>query len=236
MQVSHSVSAVFDDPNLVSVAGLVPVLALAPRAGLADLAAEHLSVPGPAGANSRVKVTALVAGMVAGADSIEDMDLLRHGGMGRLFTGVRAPTTLGTHLRAYTFGHVRQLDAVAARFLAGLATRSPLLAGAGQVAYPDIDDTIRETHGYQKQGVGYGYSKVKGLNAVIATICTPVAAPVIAATRLRRGDVNSAEGAPRLVADALATVKNAGVTGLVTVRADSRTPDTVAGCDVGLLA
>src|SRR5450830_391558 len=183
MQASHSVSAVFDDPNLVSVAGLVPVLALARRAGLHDLAAEHLSVPGPAGANSRVKVTALVAGMVAGADSIEDMDLLRHGGMGRLFTGVRAPTTLGTHLRAYTFGHVRQLDAVAARFLAGLATRSPLLAGVGQVAYLDIDDTIRETHGYQKQGVGYGYSKVKGLNAVIATICTPVAAPVIAAAR-----------------------------------------------------
>ena len=168
-----------------------------------------------------MKVTALVAGMVAGADSIEDMDLLRHGEMGQLFTGVRAPTTLGTHLRAYTFGHVRQLDAVAARFLAGLATRSPLLAGAGQVAYLDIDDTIRETHGYQKQGVGYGYSKVKGLNAVIATICTPVAAPVIAATRLRRGNVNSAKGAPRLVADALATVKNAGVTGLVTVRADS---------------
>ena len=69
--------------------------------------------------------------------------------------------------------------------------------------------------------MGYGYSKVKGLNAVIATICTPVAAPVIAATRLRRGNVNSAKGAPRLVAEALATVKNAGVTGLVTVRADS---------------
>src|SRR5450830_952571 len=141
--------------------------------------------------------------------------------MGRLFTGVRAPTTLGTHLRAYTFGHVRQLDAVAARFLAGLATRSPLLAGAGQVAYLDIDDTIRETHGYQKQGVGYGYSKVKGLNALIATVCTPVAAPVIAATRLRRGNVNSAKGAPRLVTDALVTARRAGVTGMVTVRADS---------------
>src|SRR5665811_1647551 len=99
VQASHSVSAVFDDPNLVSVAGLVP--ALARRAGLHDLAAEHLSVPGPAGANSRVKVTALVAGMVAGADSIEGMDLLRHGGMGRLLAGVRAPTTLGTFLRAF---------------------------------------------------------------------------------------------------------------------------------------
>ena len=103
MQASHSVSAVFDDPNLVSVAGLVP--ALARRAGLHDLAAEHLSVPGPAGANSRVKVTALVAGMVAGADSIDAMDLLRHGGMGRVFTAGRAPSTLGTFLRAFTFGH-----------------------------------------------------------------------------------------------------------------------------------
>jgi len=221
MQASHSVSAVFDDPNLVSVAGLVPVLGLARRAGLHDLVAEHLTVPGPAGANARDKVTALVAGMVVGADSIEDMDLLRHGGMGRLFTGVRAPTTLGTHLRAYTFGHVRQLDAVAARFLVGLAKSSPLLGGADQVAYLDIDDTIRATHGYKKQGVGYGYSKVKGLNALIATVCTPVAAPVIAATRLRRGNVNSAKGAPRLVTDALVTARRAGVSGLVTVRADS---------------
>src|SRR5450756_3078190 len=221
MQASHSVSAVFDDPNLVSVAGLVPVLALARRAGLADLAAEHLSVPGPAGANSRVKVTALVAGMVAGADSIEDMDLLRHGGMGRLLAGVRAPTTLGTHLRAYTFGHVRQLDALAARFLAGLATRSPLLAGAGQVAYLDIDDTIKATYRYKKQGAGYGYSKVKGLNALLAVVSTPVSAPVIAATRLRRGATNSAKGAARLVADALVTAGKAGATGMITVRADS---------------
>src|SRR5450756_983902 len=182
MQASHSVSAVFDDPNLVSCAELVPVLALAERAGLGALVAEHLRLPGPAGANARAKVTALVAGMVAGADSIADMDLLRHGGMGRLLAGVRAPTTLGTHLRALTFGHVRQLDALAARFLAGLATRSPLLAGAGQVAYLDIDDTIKATYRYKKQGAGYGYSKVKGLNAVIATICTPVAAITGAAT------------------------------------------------------
>jgi hypothetical protein len=151
VQPSHSVSAVFDDPNLVSAAGLVPVLVLARRAALHDLAGEHLSVPGPAGANAEAKVPALVAGMVAGADSIEDMELLRHGGMGRVFTGLRAPTTLGTHLRAYTFGHVRQLDAVAARFLAALAKDSRLLAGADQVAYLDIDDTIRQTYGYTKQ-------------------------------------------------------------------------------------
>ena len=99
MQVSHSVSAVFDDPNLVSAAGLAPVLALAERAGLHRLVVEHLTVAGSAGANTVVKIPALVAGMVAGADCIADMDLLRHGGMGRLLGEVRAPTTLGTCLR-----------------------------------------------------------------------------------------------------------------------------------------
>src|SRR3954454_25250387 len=116
MQVSHSVSAVFDDPNLVSAAGLVPVLALAERAGLHRLVAEHLTVPGSAGANTVIKIPALVAGMVAGADSIDDMGLLRHGGMDRLFSGIRAASTLGTFLRSFTFGHVRQLDSVAAEF------------------------------------------------------------------------------------------------------------------------
>jgi hypothetical protein len=80
---------------------------------LHELVAEHLTVPGSAGANAAIKVPALVAGMVSGADSISDMDLLRHGGMDRLFEGVRAPTTLGTHLRGFTFGHVRRLDAIA---------------------------------------------------------------------------------------------------------------------------
>src|ERR1035437_4436821 len=76
-------------------------------------------------------------------DSIDDMDLLRHGGMGRLFTGVRAPSTLGTFLRTFTFGHVRQLDAVASRFLAALAKNAPILPGADQCVYVDIDDTIK---------------------------------------------------------------------------------------------
>ena len=221
MRVCHKINADFDDPNLVSTGGLVPAMALAQQAGLAELTDEHLTVPGSPGANADVKVPALVAGMVAGADSIEDMDLLRHGGMGRLFAGLRAPTTLGTHLRAYAFGHVRQLDAVASRLLAGLARRTPILAGADRVAYLDIDDTIRGTYGYAKQGVGYGYSGVKGLNAQVAAVSTPVAAPVITATRLRRGSADSAHGAPRLIGDGLATARKAGVTGQVTVRADS---------------
>jgi len=107
---------VFDEPNLVSHAGLVPAMGLAERAGLIDLADRHLTVPGGPGHAAGLKVSALVAGMIAGADSIADLAVLRHGGMDRLFTGVRAPTTLGTFLRAFTFGHVRQLDAVAARF------------------------------------------------------------------------------------------------------------------------
>jgi len=229
MRVSHSsgqVSAAFDDPNLVSCGGLAPVVALARRCGLARLVAAKLTLPAKGGVNAHLKVPALVAGMVAGADSIDDMDLLRHGGMGRLFDGVRAPSTLGTFLRTFTFGHVRQLDAVAASVLGELAACTPLLPGAGQVAYVDIDDTVKATYGYAKQGAGFGYTGVKGLNAAIATVSTPLSAPVICATRLRRGSTNSARGAARLVADGLKAAKAAGAggrqgTGPVVLRADS---------------
>jgi hypothetical protein len=238
MRVSHSfpaISAVFDDPNLVSCAGLAPTLALAERAGLTDLVAEHLTLKAEGGANAHLKVPALVAGMVAGADSIDDMDLLRHGGMGRLFTGVRAPSTLGTFLRTFTFGHVRQLDAVASRFLTALAKNAPILPGADQACYLDIDDTIKATHGYAKAGAGCGYTGVKGLNALLAIVSTPLSAPVVAATRLRRGGTNSARGAARLVAAALVTTKACGGHGLVTMRADSAyyTHDVVAAARRG---
>ncbi|MCW2542369.1 MAG: family transposase [Frankiales bacterium] len=223
MQLSHVDpvrSAVFDDPSLVSFAGLVPAVELAHRAGLAQLTGRHLTVPGGAGVAAGAKVTALVAGMVAGADSIADMDLLRHGGMPRLFGGVRAPSTLGTFLRAFTFGHVRQLDAVAARFVTGLARHAPIIATEA-LTYLDIDDTVRSTFGYSKQGSGYGYSGVKGLNALLATASTPSSAPVIVATRLRKGSANSARGAARLVADAIKTSRAAGAGELIVLRADS---------------
>ena len=129
--------------------------------------------------------------MICGVDSIDDMDLLRHGGMGRLFTDVRAPSTLGTFLRVFTFGHVRQLDAVAAALLARLAAATPILPDLSTVAFLDIDDTVRQTYGYAKQGAGRGYSGVKGLNALLATVSTPLSAPVIAATRLRKGATKS---------------------------------------------
>jgi hypothetical protein len=211
VKLSHrraATSAVFDEPNLVSSAGLVPVLRLAESAGLQQLAQRHLSVPTDKGANAGLKVASLVAGMVAGADSIDDMGLLRHGGMGRVFAACYAPSTLGSFLRAFTFGHVRQLDAVAARFLAGLAVRAPIVstAAAGPVLI-DVDDTVVEVHGYAKQGAGFGYTKVRGLNALLATVTTVASGPVIVAQRLRTGSCGSPRGARRLVVDAAAQVR-----------------------------
>ncbi|WP_020580013.1 IS1380 family transposase [Actinopolymorpha alba] len=213
MQLSHTLaatSAVFDEPNLVSSAGLAPVMALAESAGLHDLADTHLSVPTDKGANAGSKVASLVGGMVAGADSIDDMALLRHGGMGRVFTGIYAPSTLGSFLRSFTFGHVRQLDAIASRFLTRLAGQAPLLEAdrtENEEAMVDVDDTIIEVHGYAKQGAGFGYSGVRGLNALLATLTRPGSAPVIVAQRLRKGSTGSPRGAKRLVTDALKTVR-----------------------------
>jgi Transposase DDE domain group 1 len=228
MRLSHTrpvVAARFDEPNLVSAAGLVPVMRLARAAGLDGLAGELLSVPTDKGANPGGKVAALVAGMVAGADSIDDMALLRHGAMRRVFDRPYAPSTLGSFLRAFRFGHVRQLDAVAARLLAGLAARTPVLAGIdeGLVAV-DVDDMVIEVHGYAKQGAGFGYTGVRGLTALLATVTTGRSAPVVVAQRLRKGSANSARGAQRLVRDALATVRAVrarGATSRVLLRADS---------------
>src|SRR4029077_19804870 len=155
---------------LVSCAGLVPMAALAHQCGLAALADEHLSVPTDKGSNAGAKVTSLVAGMVAGADSIDDMGLLRHGAMSTVFDRPYAPSTLGSFLREFAFGHVRQLDAVAVRLLSRLAERTPLLAGIDGPVMVDLDDTIVEVHGYAKQVSGYGYSGIPGFNALIPTV------------------------------------------------------------------
>ena len=196
-------------------------MALAQRCGLAALLAQRLTITAKGGANAAAKILAVVAGMIAGADAIDDLDLLRHGGMSRLFAGVRAPSTLGTFLRCFTFGHVRQLDAAAAGLLDRLIAATPVLPDADQVVFIDLDDTVRQTYGYAKQGAGRGYTGIKGLNALLATVSTPISAPLIAATRLRKGSTNSARGAATLLADALATIGRCGAAGLVIVRADS---------------
>lgn len=231
MQLLHSLArthASFDDPNLVSRAGLVPVMALAQRAGLADLVAEHVRPGGDCGVNAHLKVPCLVAGMAAGADSIDDMDLLRHGAMPDLFGGIRAPSTLGSHLRSFTWGNVRQLEMVNRQLLGELARRAPLLPGREQLAFIDIDAMQKRVYGHRKQGAAFGHTKiqgksllVRGLNALAATICTPLGAPVIAAARLRGGNANSARGAASFAAGAIATARAAGCTGLLIVRADS---------------
>ena len=231
MRLSHDprkTSARFDDPNLVSLAGLVPVMGLAERAGLFALAREHVSVGGPCGASAAVKIGCLVAGMAAGADSIDDMDVLRHGAMTELFEGVRAPSTLGSFLRSFSWGSVLQLGKVSRLLLAELARRADLLPGAGTLAFIDVDSTQRRVYGHAKQGAAFGHTKIqgktvliRGLNALAATISTPQAAPVIAAVRLRGGNASSARGAASLIAEAVAAARDAGCAGTAVVRADS---------------
>jgi hypothetical protein len=225
VQLSHtakSTSAVFDDPNLVGSAGLVPVMRLAARAGLVELADRLLSVPSDKGAHAGVKVASLVAGMVAGADSIDDLAVLRHGGMAKLFTRIYAPSTLGSFLRMFRFGHVRQLDAVAARFLHELTDLTPVVTTSPGFAFVDVDDTVIGVHGHAKQGAGFGYNQIRGLNALLATLTVPDAAPVIVAQRLRKGSCASARGAKRLIADAVTTARRILQPGTpVLVRMDS---------------
>jgi hypothetical protein len=231
VQLLHALAktrASFDDPHLVSHAGLVPVMALAQRAGLGELVAEHVRPGGECGVNAHLKVPALVAGMAAGADSIDDMGLLRHGAMGTLFGGVRAPSTLGSHLRSYTWGNVSQLEKAGRELLAELARRAPLLPGAQSLAFIDIDSMQKRVYGHAKQGAKFGHTKiqgksvlVRGLNALAAVISTPIAAPVIAATRLRGGNAASARGAASLAAQAIGTARACGCTGMIITRMDS---------------
>lgn len=235
MQVSHRFaadSAVFDEDNLVSCAGLVPVMALAEQAGLSELLADKIHIAAPriksGSANPAPKLATLIASMCAGADYIDDVDLVRAGGMKTLFEKVYAPSTIGTLLREFTFGHARQLDSVLAEHLAGLCERVDLLPGAQVRAFIDIDSLVRPVYGHAKQGASYGHTKIagkqvlrKGLSPLITTISTDTAAPLVTGIRLRAGKTNSGKGAARMVAQAITAARAAGVRGLITVRGDS---------------
>ncbi len=229
MQLSHAAGAVdvvFDDPNLIADAGLVPVLALAERIGLPDLVANHVRISGAAnsaGANPVAKVMSLLAGMVAGADSITDLDRLRHAGNSIVFDQIRAPSTLGSFLRAFTHGHVQQLNAVLRKALIALTERTPLLPGADEVVFVDLDSTHRQVYGYAKQGAAVGRQKGrKTLHPLIATASTPIARPVAVAIRLRRGKSADVRGAARFLAEALTTVRAIAPAARIVVRADSK--------------
>jgi hypothetical protein len=235
VQVSHTFtpgSAVFDEDNLVSCAGLVPVMALAEQAGLTRLLNNKIRIESTrvksGAANPAPKLATLIAGMCAGADYIDDVDLVRAGGMKTLFERVYAPSTVGTLLREFTFGHARQLDSVLSEHLAGLCQQVNLLPGSDARAFLDIDSLLRPVHGHRKQGASYGHTKIagkqvlrKGLSPLVTTLSTDTAAPVLTGIRLRAGKANSGKGAARMVAQALSTARAAGVTGQIIVRGDS---------------
>ena len=235
MQVSHRftpASAVFDDDSLVSCAGLVPVMTLAAQTGLPTLLADKIDIAVPrirsGSANPSPKLTTVIAGMCAGADSIDDLDVVRSGGMTALFEGVYAPSTVGTLLREFTFGHARQLESVLREHLGALCERVRLLRGADQRAFIDIDSLLRPVYGHAKQGASYGHTKIagkqilrKGLSPLITTISTEHAAPMITGARLRAGKTNSGKGAARMIAQAVNTARAAGVSGQILVRGDS---------------
>jgi len=225
MQALHTrgaVSARFDDPNLVSHAGLIPVLRLAHDAGLGEVADRLVRLGESKGANAGAKVGSIVAGMVCGADSIDDLEVIRHGALPELFGAIRAPSTLGTFLRHFSYGHVAQVEAVSAEVLTRLCARCPrLLPGADQLAFVDIDAKITEVYGLGKEGAAFGYTRKRGLNFLIVTLSTPLSAPVIVATRLRGGNADSRRGAASLLKRALRLARSCGATGTIVVRADS---------------
>ncbi|MFN8031177.1 MAG: IS1380 family transposase [Dermatophilaceae bacterium] len=225
---------VFDDEHLVSCAGLVPVMALAEQAGLSRLVTDRVTLAAlspprvaSAGVNPAGKITAIIAGMAAGADSIDDLQVVRSGGMKRVFGGVYAPATLGQFLREFTHGHASQLASVARAHLVALAGRTVVLAGIERMAYIDIDSLLRPVYGKTKQGASFGHTKIagkqvlrRGLSPLATTISTDQGAPVIAGIRLRSGKASSGKAAASMVRDAIRTARAAGATGTVLVRGD----------------
>jgi len=184
VKLSHSpgrTRASFDDPNLVSHGGLVPVMALAERVGLPGLLAEHVRPGGECGVNAPAKVGCLVAGITAGADSIDDMGLLRHGAMDVLFGGVRAPSTLGSHLRSYTWGNVLQLERAGRELLTRLSRQAPLLPGA-DVPEPralflaPVDPFLRRVDVDEGHHLPVGWHREREWRNLFEAACGPPAA------------------------------------------------------------
>jgi hypothetical protein len=209
----------FDDERVVSDAGVTLVATLAQRLGVEALAAAlvRLRRDRPGAANAGRKVMALVFAMVLGADSIDDCDVLRAGRTRRLLGGwLPAPSTLGTFLRAFTFGHVRQLDR-----LLGQALERAWKAGAGPGdgrLVIDVDSFVGEVCGYLKQGAAYGYTKLFGYHPILATRADTREALHI---RLRKGSANTQKGIVRFCDELIARVTRAGATGVKLLRADS---------------
>ena len=220
----------FDDHRLVANAGLILPSTLARRLGLPELVHNHLDLGrAPGRANTGDKMMTLVASALAGGDCIYDADVLRTGGTARALGGtVKAPSTLGTFLRSFRWGHVRQLDRVSRELLA-----RAWAAGAGPSDAPftiDLDSTICETYGLAKEGARqHGYTGQRGYHPLLA-----VAAGTgdVLMARLREGRANTARGAAHFLRETVGRVRRAGATGQLTMRADSGfyTQAVVATC------
>lgn len=229
---SHSptrLAVTFDDDRAVAGAGLALMATLSERLGVGELANELIDLGDrPGHALPGRKVLTLVHAMVAGADCIDDCDVLRSGSTGRVLGHrVMAPSTLGTFLRAFTFGHVRQLDALSEAVLAGAWAMG---AGPGEQALTvDIDSTICPVYGYQMHGASYGYTKVLGQHPLVATRADT---GEVLHLRHRKGSANAGRGGPRFVRELIGRVRRCGATGPVTLRADSgfHSKHVVAAC------
>ena len=209
----------FDDHRLVANAGLILPATLALRLGLPQLLRKHLDLGGaPGRANTGAKMMTLVASALADGDCIDDADVLRTGGTACTLGGtVKAPSTLGTFLRSFRWGHVRQLDRVSRELLA-----RAWQAGAGPGDAPftiDLDSTICETYGLAKEGARHhGYTGARGYHPLLA-----VAAGTgdVLMSRLREGRANTARGAAHFLRETVGRVRYAGANGRLTLRADS---------------
>lgn len=213
----HRVRATFDDESLVADAGLVLVATLVARLGLEGLIDSTVKLVGRAGgALPGRKVLTLVHAMLAGADCIDDTDRLRAGATGAVLGHrVMAPSTVGTFLRAFTFGHVRQLEAVIGKTIERAWS---LGAGPTGTLIVDVDSTICEVHGHAKQGAAYGYTRVLGYHPLLATRADT---GEVLHARLRKGSANTARGIGRFIDELLARVDRAGGGEALIVRADS---------------
>jgi len=209
----------FDDERVVSDAGVALIATLAGRLGLEALAGDlvRLGRERAGAANAGRKVMALIYAMVLGADSIDDCGVLRAGRTGRLLGGwLPAPSTLGTFLRAFTFGHVRQLDALLGRALER-AWRAGAGPGDGRLVV-DVDSFVGEVCGRLKQGAAYGYTKLLGYHPILATRAET---REVLHIRLRKGSANTQKGIERFCDELIARVERAGATGTRLLRADS---------------
>jgi Transposase DDE domain group 1 len=208
----------FDDDHAVANAGLVLPALLAQRLDVQQLADALIDLgERPGAAHPGSKLLTLVHSLVAGGDCIDDADLLRSGSTAAVLGHrVLAPSTLGTFLRGFTFGHVRQLDRLAEQVL----TRA-WAAGAGPGAGPltvDMDSTVCEVYGHAKQGAAYGYTRVLGYHPLLATRADT---GEVLHARMRTGRANTARGAERFVEELAGRVRRAGASGQLTLRADS---------------